>query len=1160
MRKRDDELIYSPSDLITFLSDPFSSWMDRRFLENPAGLTPDIDDESSMLIRKKGLQHEEDFLHQLQAESKDICILDGRDEAGFQSTLEAMKDGREIIYQAYLRRDQFAGLSDFLVRANGNSIFGNYHYEVWDTKLARKPKPYFLIQLCCYAEMLEEIQGRIPESVAIVLGKKDRKDFRTSDYYYYYQTIKAQFLSFQNSFDPDREPEWAEVGQYSRWKGMAEQLLVKRDSLNLIAGIRKSQANKLQDAGIETLSDLARADVDSIGAMSAATFERLQMQAKLQFESRDKAVPLYQIIDNEIEQTEIRGLKRLPPPSTADVFFDMEGYPHIEGGLEYLFGVCIKEQEQNIYKDWWAHSLQEEKTAFEAFIDWVFARWQDDSTMHIFHYGAYEVSALRRLASRHATREEALDILLRAGIFIDLYSIIRQCMQIGCDSYSIKKVEQLYMSKREGDVSKATDSIVYYEKWLEDPDAQRWPDSKLLDEIRHYNLIDCESTALLYNWLLERQKEHHLAYSKIEENKERRLQKPKTAKEELAEEILSQIHRSQLQSKEKEEIACDNHETSTLDNKAQRNARILELFAYLLNFHARESKVVWWEIFDKISQPEEELVTDASVICSIRRSNQAPHPHKKTLLYEYNFDPEQDVKIQVGDSVIFAQDLRCEARVHAIDVDTGRLTLRRPAHKDAPYENGNILLKEVVPYDTLESSIERQALDYLRDGTLKPCLHAYLERKLPKIKGIPEGAALIQTNEQDALKWQTVAGIIENMEQSYLCIQGPPGTGKTYFGAHSILHLLKNGKRVGISSNSHKAIENILEAIDKLASEQDYKFKGLKIGKDKSLNPLSFSDSIKVVQDLKADDSPLNYQLIAATAWFFARETVVDSMDYLFVDEAGQVCLANVVAMASATENLVLLGDQLQLDQPVKGAHPGESGLSSLEYLLGTSPTIAAEQGIFLSHTRRMHPLLCEIVSSSVYEDRLKSAAETAGRSIVLAPESKFAIPAGLKFIPCIHEGNSQSSIEEVDLILEIVRDLQKCDISDESGVRPLSLSDIIIVAPYNQQVRLIRQALPSAEVGSVDKFQGRQAAVAIISMASSDLKNSPRGLDFLMSKKRLNVAISRAKMLAIVVGNPKLSQYVCSTVEQTALLNMFCRMMIDGSPSIKESELCPIK
>lgn len=1154
MQRKGHSLLYSPSDLITFMGDSFSSWMDRNYLESPSKFQPDENDESSALIQKRGILHEQEVLCAMQTDGKNVFVLEGNDDAAYEKTIEMMHAGKDVIYQGFLRKEPFAGLSDFLVRVPGNSKLGDFHYEVWDSKLAKKPKPYFLVQLCCYSEMLEEIQGRLPEFIAVVLGSKEIKKFRTLDFYFFYQSLKERFLKFQNQFDASRQPDWVQVGDNSRWKSHAEKILEERDDLIRVANIRKSQIRKLKEAGINTLSELARIEEESdVPGMAHNTLETLSEQAWLQLCSKDLERPLFEVIlrtgsvltengalsnlDSPIELGDIpdpKGLYALPRRSKLDIFFDMEGFPLVEGGLEYLFGATTIESDKYLFHDWWAHDRQEEKRAFENFIDWSYARWQQDDDMHIFHYGAYEISALRRLASRHASRESELDEMLRAEKFVDLYSIVRNGVRIGCESYSIKKVEQLYMQKRKGEVAKATDSIVYYERWLESPDGNTPEDSSILKDIRDYNQIDCESTAQLYDWLLKQQLKYSIRYSKLGTKSGAATKKAPTRNE-----ILS--------TKIKEAIPEDR-------SAAPEHWRVMELMADLTGFHNRERKVGWWELYDRAEMSDDELFADPECVAFVQLSPKPPVPHKKSLLFEYSFDQNQDLKLKPGDTVVFTSDTREQAEIFELDESAGSIVLKRGETKAHLPEEGHLILKETMNNEVLEDSIANQAESFYEGKGLKSCIEHLLFRRYPSIKGITPGTPVVENENK-------LFPTIEAMDNTYLCIQGPPGTGKTYRSARLIVELIKKGKKIGICSNSHKAIENVLEAVGKAAKETEFDFRAAKFKTDNSGTLPEFSNNnialIKTENKILKELPKLD--LIGATAWFFARHDVKNQFDYIFVDEAGQVCLANIVAIAPATKNIVLIGDQLQLEQPVKGSHPGESGLSSLEYLLGDKSTINPNQGVFLSTSRRMHPDLCELVSTAVYDGRLRADEVTASRQLIPASGQAEDLPklSGLIYLPVEHEGNSQHSIEEAKVIESLTLNLLELNIRLGEKTRPLNWNDILIVAPYNQQVRLLQSKLPKARVGSVDKFQGSEAPIVIVSMSASDLASSTRGAEFLLSKKRLNVAISRAQLLAIVVGSPALSQFACSTVEQAALLNLYCRFMFDGKISPEEILAC---
>lgn len=387
-----------------------------------------------------------------------------------------------------------------------------------------------------------------------------------------------------------------------------------------------------------------------------------------------------------------------------------------------------------------------------------------------------------------------------------------------------------------------------------------------------------------------------------------------------------------------------------------------------------------------------------------------------------------------------------------------------------------------------------------------------------------------------------IADAIARLDGSYLVIQGPPGAGKTYVGSHAIVELLRCGYRVGVSSNSHKAINNLLKAVEEGARKQSFAFRGAKKrGKDEDscLNG-AYVEDISENEDMEAGD----FQLIAGTVWLFSRPAFDQSLDYLFVDEAGQVCLANLIAMGTSAKNIVLLGDQMQLGQPIQGVHPGESGATSLQYLLKGTATIRSEHGIFLGTTWRMHPDVCRFISEAVYDSRLSPETHNVNRLLVLNERAHPELcPSGIRFIEANHDACSQESREEAEIIRALFENLLAQRYRDKDGSEhSIQTDNILIVAPYNAQVNLLKRALPDgARVGTVDKFQGQEAEVVIVSMTTSTGDYMPRFVEFLFSKNRLNVAISRARCLAIVIANPKLLSIRCKAPDDMALVNTLC-------------------
>ena len=414
-----------------------------------------------------------------------------------------------------------------------------------------------------------------------------------------------------------------------------------------------------------------------------------------------------------------------------------------------------------------------------------------------------------------------------------------------------------------------------------------------------------------------------------------------------------------------------------------------------------------------------------------------------------------------------------------------------------------------------------------------------LKRDRPQIQGQSEEEPIIHG---DDLIRETLDAIV-NLDYSYLFIQGPPGTGKTYLSSHIIVALIQQGYKIGVASNSHKAIHNLIARVETVAAEQEVEFQGCKKGSKNNAGSQFQGSFIQTVNNHKEINWDAN--LFAGTAWCFANEQFQGQLDYLFIDEAGQVATANVVAMANAARNIVLVGDQMQLGQPIQGTHPGEAGLSVLGFLLRDRATIPANQGIFLPETRRLHPNICRFISEAFYEGRLTAHESTKARQLDL--QNTDLPNTGIVMLPAHHDGCGQKSIVEGEIIEAKYQQLLGQTIAETDGTtRDITADDILIVTPYNVQVNYLRSLLPDeARIGTVDKFQGQEAPITLISMVTSSAEHLPRHIEFLYSPNRLNVAISRAQCLAVVVANPKLLEIPCQTVEQLQLVNTFCRLSL---------------
>jgi predicted RecB family nuclease len=1131
-RKQSGDLQYSPTDLIRFMESPFASWMDRFDLEYPGQKQRDEESEDLKLIAEAGNKHEDSFLKQLTAEGKDVTTI-SRGGNAQSETLKAIKDGRQIIFQAALERSPFAGYADFLVRAE--TAADTNRYEVWDTKLSRKIKPYFLVQLCCYAEMLESVQGTRPEHVRVVLGNNEVPGFRTEDFFHYYLFLKEAFLNQMAEWDPASPPTPDPHADHGRWNSHAQQWIEENDHLIQVARITKPQIKKLATAGIGTMADLANTAKTSVKAIPDHVFSRLRTQAELQARTRERRRsapegtlirPDYEVLQPTVDDLRT-GFGQLPPAEVLDVYFDMEGFPLVEGGLEYLFGATHLVDGKPEFKDWWAHDLQEEQAAFEGFVDWVYDRWQRDPGMHVYHYASYEVTALRRLMGKFASREDEVDELLRNEVFVDLYRVVSQGMIVGEPSYSIKYIEHLYRAAREGGVTSAAGSVVFYANWIESGEPKDWQNSPILKDIRDYNQDDCDSTWELAEWLRKRQQEEGIPYVSLPE------------KEEVADDrALAREQESEARRALAEKLLTDRADP--------RLNAVATLLGQLIEFHRREAKPVWWRLFDRAASRHEDLVDDPDCIGDARWDGNDPIPIKQSLGWGFTFDPDQEHRLRLGSSVILANNVAAKGTLHEYDSE-GRFVLKISNKMLRDKLGGEIpgrislIPDEYVSPKPIPEAIAAVASDFQAHAKVSPALEDFILRNTPRIVGRPPGRPLI---DPAADCMEQCREVVTHLDSSTLCIQGPPGAGKTFLASHLIVDLLGQGKAVGITSNSHKAVLNLLRACNE---RLDGQLRCWKVGGDAKDE---FFDECPGAQHKGSKEAAEDFHagLIAGTAWLFSRDEMVEKLDYLFIDEAGQVSVANLVAMSRATANIVMIGDQMQLEQPTQGAHPGQSGLSLLQYYLQDLNTIPEELGVFLGTSWRMHPEICRFISDAFYEGRLTAEARNQNRRIAVPPDGAISVSkeAGVFFVPVEHEGNSQESEEEAVVINCLTRELLGRHYTDGSGkvTGTIGIEDILFVSPYNAQVRRLTELLPEgARIGSVDKFQGQEARIVIVSMCASEGEAGPRGLDFLLHPNRINVALSRAQCLTIVVGDPRVAQTPCGSAELMRRLDLFCRI-----------------
>lgn len=1141
---------WSPSELVRYFESPFAAWMDRWYKEVAGGepttfhfngleipdCQPNGPDKEMEILAQKGIAQEQTILKGFQEVGKRVVLIPR--PSALDVTKEVMKSGADVIYQPLLKDGTFQGYADFLVRVDSTQNPVGYLYEIWDSKLALTPRPSFVLQLCAYSEMLGKLQGSLPRNFVLALGNGEQKTFPLKQFFHLYKHIKKDFLAFHEAFDLAVPIHPGDCSFLGNWSDVGEKILEELDHLSLVANITRGQIRKLNQAGIGSVHELAGTDLTYIPKLPPAVFDRVREQADLQVRSRDLETPLFRVVPPPSEDLR-KGFALLPPPSRLDVFFDIEGYPLVEGGLEYLLGAVTVEDGKTLFHDWWAHDAHQEKTSFESYIDWVHARWREDPTMHIFHYAHYEITAMKRLMGTYATREDKVDDLLRNQVFVDLYKVVRQGLLIGTPSYSLKQVEHLYHDKREGDVVTAEASIIAYHNWIQSGQSQKWEESPILKEIRDYNDEDCVSTYEFARWLWKRQTQENIPWVSPFDDDAATKADSGIDQEEPSPFELRRIQRRELAQRLMDEGAALSGE----------EGRILSLLGQLTEFHWREAKPVFWKRFDRASKTDMELFYDPDCLACLNRTDEAPRPEKRSQLYAYNFDPDQETKIVEKGYCFLAQDLGVKYQVFSLDRENGRIEIKLGNNKPAPPGQMNLIPDEYVSADIIEDRLRDLGQRCLEGKTLYPALSDLLERQPPRLM---TGSFLF--DETEGL--EGILRLARDLNSSTLCIQGPPGAGKTFTGGHIIADLLSMGKRVGITATGHKTILNLMESVQKVLDERGKSFTLYKVGGPQT-GSLFDSGKMKYLKNNGEISFCLNQLgpfVVGATAWGFSRPEMEQTLDYLFIDEGGQFSLANALAVGRVADNIVLLGDQMQLSQPIQGSHPGDSGLSCLEYLLQGQETIPADLGVFLGETWRMHPDLCGFISQAFYDGRLKSHLGLEKQKILI-PESTGVennFPEnGILFVPVEHEGNGQASDEEAEIIEQIVQVLLKGIFRNEDGIEsPLGMEDILLVAPYNMQVRKLKRILgPTARVGSVDIFQGQEAPVVILSMCSSSREESSRGLEFLCDPHRINVALSRVRSLAIVVGSPSLLKGKFANLKEMELANLYAWIIAEGMP-----------
>jgi len=1183
MRYIEDEgrIVWSASDLKAAAECEFA-WL--RAIDAKLGRVAAVDDPEDATLERAGrlgTQHElrvlDDYRVAFPGRVVEIAAARSSDAealgAAVAQTMAALADPAvAVIYQAAFSTDEFVGFADFLVR---DTALPGEPWLVQDTKLARHARVTALMQLAAYVDQLDRLGVARSDRVELLLGDGSTSEHQVRDLLPVFSLRRGRLRSLIADRDVAAGAEGSAIGwgddrgalrvvACGRCATCDLEVVAHRDLL-LVAGMRPLQRDRLRTAGILTIDHLAEAR-EAPPRMSWDTFANLRTQARLQLTSPaggvDDAAPAALAPLPPVPTYEVvfpKALGALPRPDHGDLFFDFEGDPlytetpapgaPAQWGIDYLFGWV---DTASRYTPLWAHSFGDEKAALEEFLAIVAQRRSAHPGMHIYHYAPYEPTHLLAMAARHGVGEAAVDRLLREGVFVDLYPIVRRALRVGSRSYSIKKLEPLYMGAdvRTSDVQRGDDSIVRYVEARALAEAGDQAGSRVvLDDLADYNRYDCVSTLKLRDWLVDRAREAGLRPA---------------LDAEAAEFVYEPSARADALGRLAASVPASG--TSAAGDEAEAVAEALRLGSAAIDYYPREVKTFWATHFLRLREPvsvwedtRDVMVVDAER-CRVVTDWHLPEGARvQRRVVELRGDLAPGTRLSADSSPFAVYEIPAPFPVetnprwiHAartlkvVDVLEDGAVVEETSVQGFTWQELPVALTPVAPP---QAGSQQAAIDEWADAVLTsasgevPALPAdaasdLLLRRPPRTRSgvLARGAG---TDVAD------ITATLLDLDRSYLAVQGPPGTGKTYVGSHVVAALVRDhGFRVGVVAQSHAVVENMLDRIVEAGVPRAQVAKAPKssgaTGGETSYTPIAKNAMAAYIGEQQAGF------VVGGTAWDFSHTGRVArrGLDLLVIDEAGQFSLASTIAVAASASRLLLLGDPQQLPQVSQGTHPEPVDTSALGWIMDGEAVIPADRGYFLAQSRRMRPEVASPVSQLSYAGRLEAFPATVSRRLD-------GIPAGVLTVPLGHTGNATQSPEEAATVVDIVRDLvgRPWTPGDDAPARPLEPGDLIVVTPYNAQQLLVEQALAAAgfvdvPVGTVDRFQGQEAAVAIVSLAASSGRDAPRGLEFLLLQNRLNVAVSRAMHTAYVVYGTGLLDDLPRTPDGVARLSAFARLV----------------
>lgn len=1061
------------------------------------------------LLIEKGSIHELNCLQDLENQGREVFQVPGRNaQESFEEWVtrigNPMELGYDAIYQMPFVHEGIRGIADFLIRVDDHAS-GYSNYEPIDAKLARtEGKPGHVLQLCFYADAIKALTEVAPQHIHLWLGAGDRESLLVEQFAPYWRRLRNQLSELLNEdVIGATYPAPCDHCEYCEFKSRCEEQWRREDSLVYVANIRAPERLALEEARVHTISQLAQLE-DPVDEIHEENLRRLTKQAALQVASRaaPDSPPRFEIVEETDDPVYGHGFSLMPKPDQGDVFFDFEGHPFWtpQCDLFFLSGLYLTDDEGVwTYDQRWAHDLDQQDRMIRELVDFFAQRRSRFPGMHVYHYNHTERTSLERL-TRGTESEGLLSSLVDSGLFVDLFVVAKNALQVGTESYGLKYLERLTGFERSGGIEQGAGAVVEYEEFMKTGDAT------ILSDIAAYNRDDVIATMELRDWLVT-QRPDDLAWREAMLDVEER--------EYDTDEMVEQLKRFDRDRPE-------------------------HLLGDLLNYWRRERAANVTPKFAKASSDFASLYSDRDYIANLSLTGFEEVAGRGGELVKnaiFRWPPQVvDSAFRTKKNVLFTG-IGIEqgyGYVPSIDLDGRELRMRWRAHHE---ELGAVPL--VMTLDDYISPNEKPGvLFHLAEQVLSqrptdPPSRVSLSLLAGEPPRFESGWGPKDGNFTDDLD-ETLTWI-GHLDESFLAIQGPPGTGKTYSGSHIIYELIKSGKRVGITAMSHSVIDNLFEATYEVFASKGELAHLRALRRDAKPS----TGALEGVRYEKSGTGPENedYNLIGATTWLWSRSNMrAHPVDYLVIDEAGQLSLADAVASANSARNLILLGDPLQLSQVSQAEHPGGSGASVLQHVLGEHATIPSAQGIFISETRRMHPDVCSFISGQIYEHRLTSHESCSQQG------TEFG--TGLRWIPATHTNCATESVEEAELVVAQISEMVNTPWKNQHGeAAMLRAQDFMVVAPYNDQVRLLRQKLEAVpelsavQVGTVDKFQGREAPVVFFTMTTSSGADMPRGPEFLFSRNRLNVAVSRARCLAYLVCTEELLNSRARTIEEMRLI-----------------------